>query len=110
MQQPLTAVQAAVPKKEFPVASAFLMFAQILGGSIFISLGQTIFSNQLKPALELFAPEVDAAAVLAVGTTAFRSVVAEASVPGVIQAYNKAIVTVFVSLPSYRHPFLLEHS
>ncbi|CAG8954324.1 hypothetical protein HYFRA_00005947 [Hymenoscyphus fraxineus] len=95
MQQPLTAIQAAVPKKEFPVASAFLMFAQILGGSIFISLAQTIFSNQLRPALALFAPEVDAARVIEVGTTAFRTVVAEESWPGVIQAYNKAITATF---------------
>ncbi|KAF4627086.1 hypothetical protein G7Y89_g11074 [Cudoniella acicularis] len=95
MQQPLTAIQAALPKSELAMGNAFLMFAQVLGGAIFVSLGQTIFSNQLGPALAYYAPEVDAAAVFAVGATNFRSVVPASSVAGVVLAYNRAITRVF---------------
>ena len=98
MQQPLSAVQAALPKESLAVGNAFLMFSQILGGAIFVSLGQTIFSNQLRPALRHFAPTVDVEAVYAVGATAFRTVVTEAEVPGVVLAYNQALTRVFVSL------------
>jgi hypothetical protein len=73
------------------------MFSQILGGAIFISIGQTILNNQIGPALLKYAPEVDVKAVLAVGATGFRSVVKPESVDGVVMAYNQAITTVFVS-------------
>jgi hypothetical protein len=99
MQQPLSAIQAVLPKESLAVGNSFLMFNQILGGAIFISLGQTIFSNQLGPALKHFAPTVDVEAVYAVGATTFTNVITEAEVPGVILAYNQALTRVFVSLP-----------
>lgn len=73
------------------------MFCQLLGSSIFLSLGQTIFSSQLSAALKQFAPNVDVAAVFAVGATSFRTVVSPNQVPNVIEAYNYAITKVFVS-------------
>jgi hypothetical protein len=102
VQQPITALQASLPKSDYPVGNAFLMFSQILGGAIFLSLAQTIFNSQIVTALLKYAPEVDVQAVLSVGATDFRSVVRPESVAGVMLAYNKAITTVFVSclLPS----------
>ncbi|KAE9380142.1 MFS general substrate transporter [Stipitochalara longipes BDJ] len=94
-QQPLTAIQAALPPSKVPVGTAFLMFSQVLSGALFISFGQTIFSNQLGPALARFAPEVDAALLLKVGATNFRSVVSEESTGRVVQAYNLALTRVF---------------
>jgi len=73
------------------------MFAQVLSGALFISFGQTVFSNQLGPALAKYAPDVDAQLLLAVGATNFRSVVDGASVGRVVQAYNLALTRVFVS-------------
>ena len=77
------------------------MFAQILGGAIFLSIGQLIFNSHIGPALMEFAPEVDVEAVLSVGATDFRGVVAPESVAGVVMAYNKAITVVFVSHSSF---------
>jgi hypothetical protein len=95
-QQPLTAIQAALPPSKIPVATAFLMFSQVFSGALFVSLGQTVFSNQLAPALAKYAPEVDAAELLRVGATNFRSVVSEESVGRVVEAYNFALTKVFV--------------
>ena len=97
LQQPLTAVQAALPPPKVPVGTAFLMFCQVLSGALFISFGQTVFSNQLGPALARYAPDVNAALLLKVGATNFRSVVGEESVGRVVQAYNLALTRVFVS-------------
>jgi len=91
----MTAIQTVLSKEKLSIGNAFVMFVQLLGGALFISFGQTLFSNQLKDALPHFAPEVDAQAVLAVGATAFRSVVPVGSVPGVILAYNQALTRVF---------------
>ncbi|RDL40972.1 uncharacterized protein BP5553_00951 [Venustampulla echinocandica] len=95
LQQPITAIQAVLPKEELALGNAFLMFSQILAAAIFVSLGQTIFSNHLVSALAKFAPEVDALRVLDVGATNFRSVIAVESVPGVILAYNQSITRIF---------------
>jgi len=72
-----------------------------------VSFGQTIFSNQLRPALRVFAPGVDADAIFAVGATSFRTVVAEADVPGVVLAYNRALTRVFVSISASSSCFVL---
>ncbi|KAG4437721.1 hypothetical protein IFR05_006804 [Cadophora sp. M221] len=95
MQQPLTAIQAVIPKHRLAVASSFLMFCQILGGALFVSFGQTIFSNALKPALKRYAPDVDAETVYAVGASAFRTVITKDQVRGVVLAYNDALNKVF---------------
>jgi hypothetical protein len=97
LQQPLTAVQDSLPPPKVPVGTAFLMFSQVLSGALFISFGQTVFSNQLGPALARYAPDVNAALLLKVGATNFRSVVSEESVERVVQAYNLALTRVFVS-------------
>jgi hypothetical protein len=97
MQQGLTAIQAALPPSMLPIGSAFVTFITLLGGTIFISLGETLFTNQLNTALAHFAPTVDAKNLLAVGATAFRTVVAPNEVPGVLLAYNKSLTRVFVS-------------
>lgn len=74
------------------------MFSQVLSGALFISFGQTVFSNQLGPALRKFVPDVDAEALLKVGATNFRNVVSEQEVGRVVEAYNLALTRVFVSL------------
>lgn len=96
-QQPLTAVQASVSKEQISVATALIVFSQNFGASLFISLGQTTFENSLLPALKKFAPEVDAAKVASAGATDFKSVVPVSSIPGVLDAFNKALTTTFVS-------------
>ena len=97
MRQGITAIQAALPPALLSVGSAFVMFVQLLGGTLFISFGQTLFTNQLKTALAHFAPTVDAEKILAVGATAFRTVVTPSEVPGVLLAYNQALIRVNVS-------------
>ncbi len=98
MQQPISAIAAILPKSKLAVGNSFLMFCNVLGGAMFVSFGETVFSNQLRGALEKFAPDVDAAAVLAVGATAFKSVVKPEQVGEVVRAYNQALTRAFVSV------------
>jgi len=94
-QQPLTAVQANVPKEQLSTATALIVFSQNFGASLFISLGQTTFENSLLPALAKFAPEVDAVGVASAGATDFRSIVPPNSIPGVLDAFNEALTKTF---------------
>jgi len=67
-----------------------VVFSQVLGGAVFLSLGQVIFGNRLRYGIALYSPEVDAERVIIAGATAVRDIVTGPSLPGVILAYSKA--------------------
>ncbi|KAI2643490.1 major facilitator superfamily domain-containing protein [Xylaria nigripes] len=39
--------QTVLPKRDVPIGISLMFFSQILGGAIFLSVGQTIFNNEL---------------------------------------------------------------
>ena len=80
------------------MATSQVFFFQYLGGTIFLALAETIFTSSLRSALHHDAPGVDAQRVIDAGAAAVRSVVTKADLPGVLQAYNHAIVDTFVSI------------
>ncbi|RDW76052.1 hypothetical protein BP5796_06873 [Coleophoma crateriformis] len=92
MQQSLTAVQTRLPKSQIAVGTTLVVFTQYFGGALFLALAQTIFSASLGPALAKWAPDVSKELVVSVGATAVRGVVSEAQLPGVLLAYNQALV------------------
>lgn len=81
----------------FALASASIALAQYLGGSVAISIGNTIFQNGLAPALAKYAPTVDAHTIINAGATGLAGSVSAEQLPGVLLAYNEALVKVFVS-------------
>lgn len=95
MQQPLSAIAAVLENSYLARANSFLMFCNVLGGAMFVSFAQTVFSNQLRKALGQFAPDIDADAVLAVGATSFKTVVRPEKVAEVVKAYNQALTRAF---------------
>ena len=98
MQQPLTAVQSSIPPNQIPVGTALVVFTQFFGGAIFVAFAQTAFTNSLGPALEKFAPGVNAADLINVGATSLRGSVSANELQGVLVAYNQALIHTFVSV------------
>ncbi len=47
LQLPVIAVQSVLPSDDIPVGSALIVFAQILGGALSVSIAQNIFLNAL---------------------------------------------------------------
>ncbi|KAL9052160.1 MAG: hypothetical protein Q9162_005555 [Coniocarpon cinnabarinum] len=95
MQQPLIAVQAVLPLPDVPVGTATIMFCQTLGGALFISVGQNVFSNQLLNNLIKDLPDYNPAAVLAVGATTLKSAIPAQYLQQVLRAYNDTLTQVF---------------
>ncbi|KAF3936514.1 hypothetical protein ABW19_dt0203077 [Dactylella cylindrospora] len=96
MQQPNLAAQAVLDRKDVPVGTSMVMFAQILGGSIFISVGQNNFANELVKGLTAIPGKTfDTQTVVHTGATDIRKVVDADMLPAVLSAYNEAIVQVF---------------
>ena len=95
MQQMLVAVQTALPKKDIPIGTAIIMFSQTLGGALFISVGQNVFTNSLLTNLKAVVPDLNPAIVLAVGATEIKHQIEERFIDGVLVAYNSALTQTF---------------
>jgi MFS family permease len=95
MQMPMIAAQAKLPPAEISIATANMLFFQYFGGTIVNVIGKTVFLNALGPALQQFAPAVDAQRVINAGATEFLNVVEPQYVDGVRLAYNKALALTF---------------
>lgn len=89
--QPIIAIQTALPPQQIALGMALIMFVQMFGGSFFLTLAQTIFTQSLVSGLKEYAPTVNAQAVISAGATSFRKVVKSEDLMGVLQAYNEAI-------------------
>ncbi|KAJ6445218.1 MFS toxin efflux pump [Purpureocillium lavendulum] len=96
MQQPLTAVQVVLDIADVPTGTAIIIFAQSLGGALFVTAGQTVFSNRLTAFVMEYAPQVSPALVLNAGATKIRDVIAAEYIDGVVHAFNSALSNCFL--------------
>nr|UOS85807.1 MFS transporter [Hypoxylon rubiginosum] len=95
LQMPIVAVQNSVSQQELSQAMAFLLWAQYIGPTVFLTLYNTIFSTSLRTLLPQQAPNVDTQAVLAAGATRFREVVDPRDLSNVLIAYSNSLDRVF---------------
>lgn len=60
---------------------------QMIGGAMFVSAAQCIFSNRLLQALSIHASEIDREHVLAVGASELRGSFSSTELPGILESY-----------------------
>ena len=95
-QQGGVAAQAVLAFKDVSIGTATVLFVQILGGSLFVSAAQNIFTNRLVSGLEsLNIPNFDPATIVSAGATNLRSIVDPDMLPQVLVEYNAALVKAF---------------
>ncbi|MCJ1415380.1 hypothetical protein MMC32_001712 [Xylographa parallela] len=90
MQQPSVAAQTVLPRNDVSIGAALMMFSQLLGGTVFISVGNNIFDNRLTQNLVKI-PGIDAGSVVATGATELKNMVPGSLLPQVLVAYNDAL-------------------
>jgi hypothetical protein len=98
-QAPLTAAQTVLSLADVSSGMSAIIFAQTIGGTIFVSVAQTVFANKLLSSLHAHVPGLDPLVVIGNGASGLRSAVGkvgERFVPDVLLAYNEAISDVFV--------------
>jgi hypothetical protein len=91
MQTPIVVVQTVLPISDIPAGTALIMFLQTLGGAIFISVGQSVFSNKLIAGIVQIAGPEYAALVMNDGATALRKVLPAEVLGEVLVKYNDAL-------------------
>lgn len=98
IQQSFTAVQSVLRLDQIPIATAAVTCFQSLGGAVFISIGNSILSNDLRRASQAQElPGIDIESVIAAGATQFRNTVPPGSLPDMINVYNNALQKVFIA-------------
>ncbi|KAE8407334.1 putative efflux pump antibiotic resistance protein [Aspergillus pseudonomiae] len=96
------AVQTVLSEQDVSIGTSLVVFARSLGGAIFVSVGQNIFSNHIITGMRAHVPELDPSIVLQAGATDLRRTVMQAAsghgavVTRVLEIYNDAIVQTFV--------------
>ena len=89
------AAQTVLPRADVPIGMGLMFFMQQLGGSVFLAVGQNIFSSKLVDSLSDVAG-LDTEAIINTGATAVRSIVPSSELNTVVDAYSYALTRVFV--------------
>lgn len=91
IQQAIICAQTALDLKDVPVGTALIMFCQQLGGALFVSVGQNVFTNRLLSGIRTAAPGIDPEFVTKVGATELAKQIPPQFLLGVRIAYNDAL-------------------
>ncbi|KAK9322000.1 major facilitator superfamily domain-containing protein [Lipomyces orientalis] len=99
MQMPLIAAQTVLNLDDVPVGTALIVFAQTLGGALFVSVAQNVFSNRLVKGVVEAAPGLDPTLVSNTGATNLKNIIPPQYLSQVQVAYSKALTqTWYVSV------------
>lgn len=93
-QIPNLAVQTVLPKPEVPTGLALMLFGQLIGAAVFVTVGENGLGNQLASRLANV-QGVNPSLVTASGVTTLSASVADELRPVVLVAYNRALQKVF---------------
>lgn len=95
-QQPTIAAQAVLDLPDVAVGVAINMFTQLLGGAIFDTAAQNVFTAKLLEDLPKLLPGVDPATIVASGATDLKNLVPLDQVAALLTVYNDALVQTFL--------------
>lgn len=103
LELPNIAVQTVLHERDVSIGTSLVVFARSLGGAIFVSVGQNVFSNHIVSGMIARVPELDPSIILQAGASHLQRTVSEANlssdgylVARVLEVYNDAIVQTFI--------------
>ena len=91
MQTPINVVQMVPPLSDIPAGTTLIIFPQTLGGAIFVSVGESIFTNKLLHGLTKTGHGFDAAKLIHAGAEGLQSAVPTDLLPEVLKEYNDSL-------------------
>jgi hypothetical protein len=94
-QLPVLVAQAALNTEDVAIGISFVLFLQLLGGAIFVSVGQSIFTNTLIANVASTIPDLSIPKLLQTGITQLPGLITPAQMGTFLDAYNGALIRVF---------------
>ena len=96
IQQAHTAAQTVLASTDVPTGAVVLIFAQILGGCLWLSVAQNVLTSQLVKDLKDAVPDLNTEIILNAGATGLRDVVGLQYLDVVLEVYNYALTRTFI--------------
>ena len=93
MQQPNMAAQTLLSMQDVPTGVSLMFLAQSLGGAVFVSIAQSIFTNSFISGLTFSG--LDPINVTKIGATEIRNKVVMKDLSSVLLAYNYALTNAY---------------
>jgi hypothetical protein len=100
LSMPYVATQTVLNGDDVPIGTSIVQLFQFFGGSVFLAISQAIFTNKivgsrsrLNSSEAISSTEIER--ILHTGSASFRTVVTEAQLAGVLNAYNAGITSTF---------------
>lgn len=95
-QQTAVAAQTVLALVDIPIGTAIMVFVQLLGGAMFVTIAQNVFTNNLVSGiLAINIPNVNAKVIVQSGATRLRTEIPSVDLPAVLVAYNAALIKTF---------------
>lgn len=93
VHQTYVAIQNLVPPAQIPIAMGIIIFAQNMGGAVFLVAANAIFSNSLRSQLQQRATaiKIDPDVIISAGFSSIRKLVSGAELAAVLQAYSNSV-------------------
>ena len=91
-QGPQSAVQTTLSETDGPLGLSVILFAQHFGPALFVSIGQTIFTNRLALNLHSVAPQLDAKAIEQMGLGQLKSSIGPQKLQDVLLGIDRSLV------------------
>ena len=94
-EQPQVAAQTVLSLEDIPLGMSVVIFAQMLGQSIFISVVGNILNNEIVSGFHKKLPSINTATLLAEGATELQNTVSPQEILIAKRIYNNAITHTF---------------
>jgi hypothetical protein len=89
---PQSAVQTALPTADAPLGLSVVVFGQHFGSALFVSIAQTIFTNQLSKNLQDLAPELTTKSIENMGLTDLKSSIPAGKIQEALARLDKSLM------------------
>lgn len=96
LQQPYVVAQTVLPLEDISTGTAVMLFAQLAGGAIFVSVALNVFTGQLVTRVSaLGIAGLNPSKLVSLGATQLRQVVPTEDLERVLEAYNASLVKAY---------------
>jgi hypothetical protein len=95
LQQPNIAIQVVLSDKDISIGTAILNFFVFVGGTIFVTVSQTLLESQLIKKLTKIAPTLSAATLTSSGATGLENLVPLDKLDEALKAYNDSMRSIW---------------
>ena len=94
-QQPILIAQTMLPAADVPTGTSLTTVCKLLGGTIFLSVSQSLFTTKLHDLVIQRLPQLDPKILMTVGVIELRSKLDKSLIPTLASCYNDALKDVW---------------